>query len=476
MGNRYTSGDIKNSDLIILGGGSAAFSAAIKASELGANTVIVNGGLPIGGTCVNVGCVPSKTLIRAADSLHRASHSPFAGIELDGKLSDFKAVIAQKQELVKTLRQARYLDVIKDYPNVQITEGRGLLIDSGTVRINGTNLRAERIIIATGSSPSIPPIEGLVKTGYLTSESLFELGELPESVIVLGGRYIALECAQMLARFGSRVAILQRSARILPTEQPDITDILTKTLEEEGIGINTNVKIESVRRDEKGVAVTALVKGRREVFKASHILCATGRKANTADIGLEKLGVELAPGGSLMVAEDLQTIVSGLYGAGDVIGEPMFVYTAAYEGALAAENALNASQIKRDYTALPWVIFTDPQLAGVGFDERQARESGIDSDVSILPLTYVSRSLVARDTRGLIKLIRETKTDRLVGARVLAAEGAEIIMEAALAIKYGITVTDLASSFHPYLTLSEGIKLAALGFKKDVSKLSCCAG
>ena len=468
---------MKNSiNLIILGGGSAAFAAALKADELGASSVIINAGLQVGGTCVNVGCVPSKTLLRAAHTLHGATINPFNGIELNGKLTDFKSVIAQKRELVESLRQAKYLDVIKDLPNIKLIEGRGKLVNSTTVSVNGKEINAGKIIIATGSSPFLPPIKGLAESGYLTSESLFELDELPESVVVLGGRFIALECAQMLSRFGTEVTVLQRSSRIIPNQMEEISHSLAGYLESEGIKIVTSVSIESVERGGYGVTINASVSGEKKKYNAAHLLAALGQHANTHDIGLESAGIKTEDNGTLAVDDELRTTQPGIYGAGDVIGEPMFVYTAAYEGGLAAANAVAGSSKKRDYTALPFVVFTDPQVAGVGMDEKEAAQAGIETDSSTFSLTHLPRALAARDTRGFIKLVRDVKTDKLLGARVVAPEGSEMIMEAALAIKYGITVSELADTFHPYLTLSEALKLAAIGFKKDVNKLSCCAG
>lgn len=465
-----------SADIAILGGGTAAFAAALKADELGASSVIINGGLPTGGTCVNVGCVPSKALLRAAHTLHGATRNPFNGIEVTGRLTDFKSVIRQKRELVESLRQAKYLDVIKDLSNIKLIEGRGKLVDSTTVSVNGENINAEKIIIATGSSPYLPPIKGLAQSGYLTSETLFELDELPESIIVLGGRYIALECAQMMSRFGCKVTILQRSQSILPTEDEDISMALSGYLQSEGVEIVTGVAIESVERGSGGVTVKANVGGNSKIFKSTHLLMALGRKPNTQNIGVENAGVEISADGSLVVDDELSTTSNGIYGAGDVTGDPMFVYTAAYEGGLAAENAVTGSLKKRDYTALPFVVFTDPQVAGVGMDEKNAAQAGIEAVSSTLSLTQLPRALAARDTRGFVKLIRDVKTDKLLGARVVAPEGSEIIMEAALAIKYGITVSELAETLHPYLTLSEAVKLAAIGFKKDINKLSCCAG
>lgn len=461
--------------LIVVGGGSAAFAAAIRATELGAKATIINDRLPIGGTCVNVGCVPSKTLIRAAEAHHRAGRHAFAGIESSSRVADFGAVIRQKHELVAQLRQAKYLDVVGPLSGVCLVEGRARLVAPDAVEVNGERITGDRILIATGVAPFVPPIPGLEEAGYLTNESLFDLEELPESLIVLGGRYVALECAQMMARFGSRVTILQRSDRILPTESPDITDALTGYFREEGIEVVTGVKARSVRREGGRAVVEAEVDGQSRKFEATHILAATGRRPNTAGMGLEDAGVELVDRGFVVVDESLRTSVPGVYAAGDVIGDPEFVYTAAYEGSLAAENAITNGDRSRDYTALPWVVFTDPQVAGVGLDERQAREQGIDFEASTLPLSHVARSLAARDTRGFIKLIRDRATDRLVGGRILAPEGSELLMEIALAIRFGITVEQIRSSFHPYLTLGEGVKLAAIAFGKDVAALSCCA-
>jgi mercuric reductase len=466
----------ENKHLLIVGGGGAAFAAALKASSLGARATIINDGLPMGGTCVNVGCVPSKTLLRAGETLHRAQRpSAFAGIETTGKLTDFATVMRQKRELVEALRQAKYADVIGDDPNIKFVRGRGRLVDARTVEVKGVHLRGDAILLSTGARPAVPDIPGLANVPFLTNESAFELTELPESLLVLGGRYIALECAQIFSRLGSRVTVLQRSACILPTETPHLTEELTAQLKSEGLSIVTGAAIQRIMQDGAGVAVEAVVGGKNEIFRASRLLVATGRTPNADGLGLDHVGVKVDAHGFILADAHLQTAVPGVYAAGDVIGEPMFVYTAAYEGALAAENALTGAARPRDYAALPWVVFTDPQVAGVGLDLPQAVSAGFDAEASTLPLSQVPRAIAARDTRGFVQLIRDRKTDRLLGARVLAPEGGELLMEAALAIRHGITVRELASAFHAYLTLSEGMKLAALSFGKDVHKLSCCA-
>lgn len=464
--------------LIIIGGGSAAFAATTRAAERGWRVTIINDGLPIGGTCVNVGCVPSKVLIRAAEVHHRARHHSFAGIESRSTVKDFGALTRQTHALVETLRQEKYLDVVKDLPGVEIIHGRARLAAPGEVEVAGRKLAADRILIATGARTMIPDIPGLAQTGYLITDTAFELREAPASLIVVGGRYIALECAQMFARLGVKVTVLQRSPHILPTESGALTDALTGYLEEDGVEIVTGVEMRSVRPTGGGVEIETVVLGERRIFSAEQILMATGRTPNTGNMGLETVGVSLDDAGFVQVDEHLQTTVPGIYAAGDVAGDPMFVYTAAYEGALAAENACaetGTTPRTRHYDPLPWVVFTDPQVAGVGLDEAQARAAGMDAETVTLPMSKVPRALAARETRGFLQLIRDRKTDRILGARVLAHEGSELMMEVSLAIRHHMTVSELASMFHPYLTLGEAVKLAALSFGKDVNKLSCCA-
>lgn len=474
MSDCCNTSNTQDKHLIIIGGGSAGFAAAIQAHELGKTVLMVNAGA-IGGTCVNVGCVPSKTLIRAAESLHRGRHHSFAGINGQADLVDFESVIRQKDELVAQLRQAKYVDVLNAYDRVELIEGQALMESPRSVRVGERVHECANILVVTGSRPWLPDIPGLAESAPLDSTSAFELKRLPESLIVVGGRYIALEIAQMFARLGTKVTMLQRSPRVLPTEDADLTAALTGYLREEGLHIETSVRIESVKHDGSRVVVHAQVAGEEREFAAEHILCATGRRANTENLGLGEIGVRLSEQGDILVNEHLQTSSEGIFAAGDVIGEPAFVYTAAYEGRLAAANTLGPERQERDYRALPWVIFSDPQVAGVGLNEQEAARAGIEMEVARLELKNVPRALAARDTRGFIKLLRRRGTDELIGARILAPEGGEQIMEAALAIRHGIGVSELASAFHPYLTQAEGIKLCAQTFGKDVAKLSCCS-
>jgi mercuric reductase len=325
--------------LIIVGGGSAAFAATIEAQELGARVTMINDGLPIGGTCVNVGCVPSKNLIRAAETLHRSQNNPFSGIETHGTLTNFQAVMQQKRTLVQDLRQHKYTAIIKNMDNFRLIQGRAQLLSPTTVEVNGETIEGDKLLVATGARPHIPEIKGLNDVPYLTNEGAFELDQLPESLLILGGRYIALEIGQLFSRLGSKVTILQRSDRILPTETADLTDRLTQYLKNEGINVVTGNEFTQVYMQDGYVVVESNIDGKLQTFHGEKLVVATGRTPNTNGIGLEEVGVKLNQNEAIIVSETLQTSVPTIYAAGDVLGENMFVYTAAYEGKLATRNA-----------------------------------------------------------------------------------------------------------------------------------------
>jgi mercuric reductase len=462
-------------DLTIVGGGSAGFAAAIKAADLGARVAIAESGA-LGGTCTNVGCVPSKTLIRAAEARHRRVHHGFQGIPTTDGRPDWELVRSQKDNLVTQMRQARYWDVLRHYPTVTLFQQRAEITSGHRIRLaNGDTITTRKILITTGASPWTAPIPGLAESCYLDSTSAMALERLPDSLIVIGGSAVGLELGQMFARLGVRVTLLEALPRLLPAEDSDVGAALGNYLRQEGVEIHTGVRIEQVSRADGSYMVAFARAGKRHAERAEQLLVATGRRANTRGFGLEAVGVRLGKKGEVLVNDLLQTANPDVYAAGDVIGDPMYVYVAAYGGALAAENALSGSARRYELTALPKVTFTDPAVASVGLTAGEARAQGLKVQVSSLPLGLVSRALVAHDTRGFVKLVADAATRRIVGAQILAAEAGEMITVPGLAIRYGLTIDDLTASFHPYLTLSEAIKLAAQAFTKDVAKLSCCA-
>lgn len=465
-------------DLIIIGGGSAAFSAAIKAESLGLTTLMVNGGLDFGGTCVNVGCVPSKNLIRAAEAAYHATHSNFTGIKPKGVDIDFAQVIKDKKRLVATLQEKKYMDVVSDFEKLKMVTGWAEFKDNKTIVVDGkTQYSALKFIIATGATTNIPNIEGLNENGFLTNVSLFDLEEKPESITIMGAGYIGLEIAMAYNRLGVKVRIIEFTDRVLRTQTPDISKVLEAQMRKEGIQILPNFR--AVKFEKKGGETIIDCKcsdgSFTQIIEKGKVVVASGTKPNTQKLALHNIGIELNKTGHILVNEKMETNLPNIYAVGDVTNTPAFVYTAAFEGKIAVENAFSGADNKADYSSLPWVVFTDPQVAGAGLDEAQADVLNIPFEVSKLELKDVPRAIAANDTRGFIKLIRNTETDKLIGARIVAPEGGELIQQLSMAIKYGITVKELAESFYPYLTLGEGIKLAAITFGKDVSKLSCCA-
>ena len=461
-------------DLAVIGAGSAGFSAAITAAELGAQVALIGHGM-IGGTCVNVGCVPSKALIRASEAIHHANTAPrFAGIAGNARLTDWAALRAKKDELVASLRQAKYIDLLPAYNSVAYLEGKARL-GNGGVMVDGKHIDASKIIVATGSHEFVPAIPGIQDVPFLTSTSAFEMESLPDSLIVIGGGYIGCELAQMFARVGVRVTIVFRS-RLLPEGEPEISEALAGYFKEEGIIVRRVGAYDGIRASDNGIALSVTIDGAAETLEAHRVLLSAGRKASTGGLGLEEVGVALLPNGGIKIDDRMRTTKAGVYAAGDVTGRDQFVYMAAYGAKIAASNALNGDGRSYDNLAMPAVVFTDPQVASVGLTEAAARTQGIDVKTSVLSLDNVPRALAARDTRGLIKLVADRATNKLIGAHIIAPEGADSIQTAALAIKQGMTYADLGDMIFPYLTTVEGLKLAAQTFDMDVSKLSCCAG
>ena len=467
-------GNRQSYDLAVIGGGSAGFSAAIAAAEQGAQVVLVGSGT-IGGTCVNIGCVPSKTLIRAVETLHQAGAAKrFAGISAAARVDDWRAVMRQKDQLVSGLRQAKYVDILPAYNGIAYRDGKARLA-AGGVTIDGEHVAAGKIIIATGARPAVPLISGIEGVPYLNSTTALDLDVLPRSLLVIGGGYIGAELAQMFARAGVKVTIVFRS-RLLPEAEPEIGDALQGYFVDQGMTIVDGATYHAIRQTVSGIALDLTQAGQSVTIEAEQVLVTTGRAPNSGDLGLGECGVAVRPNGSIVVDDRMRTTRAGVYAAGDVTGRDQFVYMAAYGAKLAAKNALNGDSLCYDNAAMPAVVFTDPQVASVGLTEARARAAGHDVRISVLALDQLPRALAARDTRGLVKLVADGTTRLLLGAHILAPEGADSIQTVVMALRHKLTIDDFTDTIFPYLTTVEALKLAALTFDKDVTQLSCCAG
>lgn len=470
-------------DLAVIGSGGAAYAAAIRATGLGKRVVMIERGT-IGGTCVNTGCVPSKALIAAAEARHVAADAGrFPGITATEGLVDMPGLVGGKQALVESMRNEKYLDVAEAY-GWPILHGDATFDgtpDAPALKIIAADgstdvVEADHYLVATGAAPWIPPIEGLDTVDYLTSTTAMELTEVPESLLVLGGGYVALEQAQLFARLGSKVIMVVRS-RLASKEEPEAGQMLQQVFADEGIRVVRRAEVTSVKRDPatSQVVATGSVSGGAQEIRAAQILVALGRRPVTDGLNLGAVEVKTGEAGEIVVTDQLTSSNPRIWAAGDVTGHPEFVYVAAHNGAMAVDNAFAGADRSVDYTHLPRVTFTSPAVGAVGMTEEQVLAAGIRCDCRVLPLDYVPRALVNRDTRGFIKLVADADTGRILGLTAVAKDAGELAAAGVWILDAGMTVDQVAHSWAPYLTMAEGIKIAAQSFTTDISKLSCCA-
>ncbi|MDT8835833.1 mercury(II) reductase [Paraburkholderia fungorum] len=459
----------------VIGSGGAAMAAALKAVEQGARVTLIERGT-IGGTCVNVGCVPSKIMIRAAHIAHLRQASPFDdGISATAPAILRDRLLAQQQARVGELRHAKYENVLAGNPSITVLRGEARFKDNRhlVVRLaegGERDVAFDRCLIATGASAALPPIPGLKDTAYWTSTEALASDTLPKRLVVIGSSVVAVELAQAFARLGTQVTILARST-LFYREDPAIGEALTAAFRAEGIDVREHTQASHIAHTD-GEFVLTIPDGE---LRADQLLVATGRSPNTRNLGLDAAGVAVNAQGAIVIDKGMRTSVPHIYAAGDCTDQPQFVYVAAAAGTRAAIN-MTGGDAALDLSAMPSVVFTDPQVATVGLSEAEAHHDGIETDSRTLTLDNVPRALANFDTRGFIKLVVEEGSHRLIGVQAMAPEAGELIQTAAIAIRAEMTVQELADQLFPYLTMVEGLKLAAQTFSKDVTQLSCCAG
>jgi mercuric reductase len=465
----------------IIGTGSGAFACAIKAVESGAKVTMIERKPIIGGTCVNIGCVPSKIMIRSAHIAYLQQYHAFDGIKKQKPVIDRKQLLAQQQARVDELRAAKYENILATNPNINLVKGDARFKNTNSLIVdqehgNKVEIIADRFLIATGASSSIPPIPGLAGTPYWTSTEALEAEKLPEHLLVIGSSIVALELAQAYLRLGTKVTLLARHS-LLYREDPDIGTELHKILEAEGMTILTHTQAEAVTYKKgmfsSGKFTIKTTKG--QTLAGDQLLIAIGRPPNTRDLALDQVGVKVSKSGAIVIDDHMRTNVEHIYAAGDCTSQPQFVYVAAAAGTRAAINMTGGDAVI-NLAAMPAVMFTEPSMATVGLTEAEAQQQNIKTDSRLLPLENVPRSLANFETRGFVKLVMEEGSRRLIGAQILAPEAGEMIQTAVLAIHNKMTIEDLAGLLFPYLTMVEGIKLCAQTFNKDIKELSCCAG
>ncbi len=474
---------MKEYQLAIIGGGAAAFAAATKANDFNQKAIIVNSGLPIGGTCVNVGCVPSKILLEIGARLYYPKNPIFNSLQPPMQApvqpADISRIFAEKDEIVNSLRQSNYVDVISSFKNVEFVEGTGRFISSGAVEVVGKELKtieADKFIVATGSRAKIPPIKGIEKVKYLTNIEALSLKRVPVHFVVLGGGPLGLEFAQMYKHLGSDVLVIEMERRVLPLEEPEVSREIQRALEDEGIQFMTSSKL--VELSNNGTVKHAKVNYNGDVVEIDfdEILIATGVQPNTDGLNLESAGVKSDRRGFIETDDHLRTANSNIYAAGDCVGKMALETVAAKEGAVAAENALTGSEKTINYEQIPHAVFTMPQVASVGITEAELMRRIKVCACRTVPISSIPKGRALKEKYGIVKLVINPHTAEIVGAGVVSPVAAEMIHEAALAIRNNMTIHDLIDTVHIFPAFSEGLKLTAQAFIRDINKMSCCIG
>ncbi|MCL4333537.1 MAG: mercury(II) reductase [Candidatus Thermoplasmatota archaeon] len=474
--------EVQKFDLVILGRGAAAFSAAIKASELsnGEMTIAMVGTGPLGGTCVNFGCVPSKYLLEGSHSVFYPMNPKMQGVSKTSVGFDFTKIMEGLRSYVAKVRNSKYENVIGNYRNVKLLTGKGKFVDNKTISISDMDEReialvsGSKVIIATGSRPKVPNIDGLTETGFLTSDTIWEINALPESVAIIGGGAIGLEIGQALLHFGSKVTVIESLNSLLPQTEHEIGYALKKHLEAEGMKFVMGARVNEVSKSGRMKKVEVTTNFGSETVEVHEIVVATGRRPNTEYLNLKAAGVDTDQNGLIKTSLKMQTSAQGIFAAGDCVSKKIFLETlAAREGVIAVESMFG-EDVSIDYNSTAWAVFTSPQVAVVGMKEDEFSARNGSCSCRVFSLENLTKASIMGEKDGLIKMIVNPKNNKIVGMHIMAPNASDIITEGAYSIKNGYTIDDVISTSHIFPSISEGVKLAAQSFIRDISKMACC--
>jgi pyruvate/2-oxoglutarate dehydrogenase complex dihydrolipoamide dehydrogenase (E3) component len=441
-------------DAIVIGSGQAGNPLCQKLADRGWAVALVEQE-HLGGTCINSGCTPTKTMVASAQVAQYARQAARWGVHAEAVRVDLAAIVARKDAVVTQWREGLERKV-RERPTLHLYRGHGRFVAPHRVRVGTEELEGERIFINSGSRVSVPVLEGLDRIDYLTNATLMQLRELPEHLIVLGGGYIGLEFGQMFRRFGGRVTVVHRNEHILPREDTDVTDELQKALEAEGIRFVLNAQTSRVESHAGQVALTLQAGGRDETVRGSHLLVATGRRPNTDDLGLEQAGVQTDARGFIRVNPRLETNVAGVWALGDVKGGPAFTHISYNDYQIVYSNLVEGKALTTEHRLVPYAVFTDPQLGRVGMTEQEARATGRRLKVGKIPMRWVARAIERDETAGLMKLVVDADTEQILGAAILATEGGELVQILEFVMKAGAPYTLLKEAIYIHPTLAEG--------------------
>jgi dihydrolipoamide dehydrogenase len=466
LGVRMTSVSADQYDLIVIGGGMSGLPLSQKAALKGWNTALVEKEL-LGGTCLNRGCIPTKTMIHSAKIMHHVRRAAEFGIVVGEPKADLKAIVRRKDEVVKPIRDGAYRGVRK-IGRLRLVEGEARFEGPGRLVVGKQILESAKIVVNTGAEATISAIGGLADVEYLTNRSALDLTELPESLIIVGGGYVGVEFAQMYARFGSKVTVLQRAEALVPNEEPEVSAVLMDVFRREGIEVVINALVVGVKRSDRTVVVSAQVGAELKAFQSTRLMLAAGRTPNTASLNLEAVGVETDRAGFIKIDNRLQTSAEGIWAMGDITGPPMFTHSARDDAEILYRALVKGDpNATLDHRLVPHAVFTDPAIGSVGLTEAQARKLGYTLKIGMQPFRAVAKARAIGETDGFIKIIADDKTDKILGAHIIGPEGDNLVHELIVAMQVGASFHDVARAMHIHPTLAEGVNVAAGGVHRE---------
>ncbi|GIN19089.1 dihydrolipoyl dehydrogenase [Siminovitchia fordii] len=441
-------------DTIVIGAGPGGYVAAIRAAQLGQKVTIVEKG-ELGGVCLNVGCIPSKALISASHRFHEAQNSEDIGIKAENVTLDFGKVQEWKSGVVNKLTGG--VEGLLKGNKVDIVKGEAYFVDENSIRVMDENSAQtytfKHAIIATGSRPvEIPGFK--YSKRILDSTGALNLDELPKRLVVIGGGYVGVELGSTYANFGTEVTIIEGTKDILGGFEKQMTALVKRNLKKKNVNVVTNAEAKGVEETEQGVKVTYSAKGEEQTIEADYVLVTVGRKPNTDELGLEQVGVKIDDKGLIEVDKQLRSNVASIFAIGDIVDGPKLAHKASYEGKIAAEVIAGQSS-EVDYIGIPAVVFSEPELASVGYSEQQAKEEGIEIEAARFPFAANGRALALNETDGFVKLITRKEDGLIIGGQIAGANASDMIAEIGLAIEAGMTAEDVAMTIHAHPTLGE---------------------
>jgi len=445
-------------DAIIIGSGQAGMPLSLKLADKGWHVALVEKG-PLGGTCINTGCTPTKTMVQRAQIAYYASHAARWGVRASNVSVDLPEIVAQKDKVVHHMRGPKQ-GQIDQRPDMRLYRDTARFVGPHQLSVGGETLESEKIFINTGTRPLIPAIAGIESSGYLTNATIMELTSVPETLLILGGGYIGLEFAQMFARFGSRVTVIEPRDQIIPREDPEIAAELRRSLEIEGIKFLVNTRAQRIER--KGDSVVLSLAGgdansAASTVTGSHLLVATSRRPNTDDLALDKAGIATNEAGFVKVNSKLETNVPGVWALGDVNGGPQFTHISYNDYQIVYGNIVDGKNFATEHRLVPYCLFCDPELGSVGLTEKQARAKGYKLKIGSLAMTHVSRAIERDETNGLMKIVVDASNDRILGATILSSAGGETIHILYTLMLANLPYTFLKGAIYIHPTMAEGL-------------------